>query len=159
MRSVRCDAGGAASLSFTRFEIPNSAGEFNNMSNIPENLHYTKDHEWVGVSGDTASIGITDYAQSSLGDVVYIDFPRVGDRFGTHEAFGSVESVKAVSEIFTPIAGEIVEVNQSLNDSPEKVNSDPYGEGWFVKIKMDNPGEADALLSGEEYDEYLSNNG
>jgi glycine cleavage system H protein len=129
------------------------------MSNIPENLRYTKDHEWINVDGDTAAIGITDYAQHSLGDVVYIDMPRVGDKFGAHEAIGSVESVKAVSEVFTPIAGEIVEVNEGLNDAPEKVNSDPYGDGWFIKVKMDNPGEADALLSGEEYEEYLSSNG
>jgi glycine cleavage system H protein len=129
------------------------------MSNIPENLRYTKDHEWINVDGDTATIGITDYAQHSLGDVVYIDMPRVGDKFGAHEAIGSVESVKAVSEVFTPIAGEIVQVNEGLNDAPEKVNSDPYGDGWFIKVKMDNPGEADALLSGEEYEEYLSSNG
>ncbi len=126
------------------------------MANIPENLRYSKDHEWVSVSGDVASIGITDYAQHSLGDVVYVDLPRVGDKFGTHESFGSVESVKAVSEIFTPIAGEVVEVNDGLNDTPEKVNNDPYGDAWFLKLKMDNPGEADALLSAVEYEEYLS---
>ncbi len=125
-------------------------------NNIPENLRYSKDHEWVSVDGDVASIGITDYAQSSLGDVVYIDFPRVGDKFGAHESFGSVESVKAVSEIFTPVAGEIVEVNESLNDTPEKVNADAYGDAWFIKVKMDNPGDADAMLSSEEYEEYLS---
>jgi glycine cleavage system H protein len=129
------------------------------MANIPENLRYSKDHEWVSVNGDTASIGITDYAQSSLGDVVYIDLPRVGDTFGTHEAFGSVESVKAVSEIFTPVAGEVLEVNDGLNDTPEKVNSDPYGEAWFIKVKMANPGEADAMLSAVEYEEYLSSQG
>lgn len=129
------------------------------MANIPENLRYSKDHEWVAVNGETASIGITDYAQSSLGDVVYIDLPRAGDKFGTHEAFGSVESVKAVSEIFTPVAGEVVDVNDGLNDTPEKVNSDPYGEAWFIKVKMDNPGEADALLSAVEYEEYLSSQG
>jgi glycine cleavage system H protein len=128
------------------------------MSNIPENLRYSKDHEWVNVDGDVASIGITDYAQHSLGDVVYVDMPRVGDKFGTHEAFGSVESVKAVSEIFTPVAGEVVEVNEGLNDTPEKVNSDPYGDAWFVKIKMANALEIDAMLSGEEYKEYLSAN-
>jgi glycine cleavage system H protein len=128
------------------------------MSNIPENLRYSKDHEWVKVEGDVASIGITDYAQHSLGDVVYVDMPRVGDKFGTHEAFGSVESVKAVSEIFTPVSGEVVEVNDSLNDTPEKVNSDPYGDAWFVKIKMENALEVDAMLSGEEYEEYLSAN-
>lgn len=129
------------------------------MSNIPENLRYSKDHEWIKVDGDEATIGITDWAQNSLGDVVYVDMPRVGDSFGTHEAFGSVESVKAVSEIFTPVAGKVTAVNEGLNDTPEVVNSDPYGAGWMVKIKMDNPGEADAMLSGEEYDEYLSSIG
>lgn len=127
------------------------------MSNIPENLRYSKDHEWVSVEGDVATVGITDYAQSSLGDVVYVDFPRVGDTFDAHGAFGSVESVKAVSEVFLPVSGEVVEVNESLNDSPEKVNSDPYGDGWFIKIKMANAGDADGLLSGEEYGDYLSN--
>jgi glycine cleavage system H protein len=126
-------------------------------NNIPENLRYSKDHEWVLVEGDVATIGITDYAQHALGDVVYVDMPRVGDAFGTHEAFGSVESVKAVSEVFTPIAGEISAVNEELNDDAEKVNSDPYGAGWFIKLKMENAGEADAMLSSEEYEEYLSN--
>jgi len=128
------------------------------MSNIPENLRYSKDHEWIMVNGEVASIGITDYAQHSLGDVVYIDLPRVGDTFGAHEAFGSVESVKAVSEVFTPVAGEVVEVNDSINDTPEAVNGDPYGAAWFIKVKMANPGEADGMLSGEEYEEYLSAN-
>jgi glycine cleavage system H protein len=107
------------------------------MSNIPENLRYSKDHEWVLVDGETATIGITDYAQHSLGDVVYIDLPRVGDSFGSHESFGSVESVKAVSEVFTPIAGEVTEVNDALNDTPEAVNNDPYGAAWFIKVKME----------------------
>jgi glycine cleavage system H protein len=128
------------------------------MSNIPENLRYSRDHEWVEVADDVATIGITDYAQHSLGDVVYIDMPRVGDKLGPHEAFGSVESVKAVSEIFTPVAGEIVEVNDSLNDSPEDVNKDPYQSGWMVKVKMNNPGDADAMLSAEEYEEFLTAN-
>jgi glycine cleavage system H protein len=128
------------------------------MSNIPENLRYSKDHEWVSVEGEVATIGITDYAQESLGDVVYIEFPKVGDTFQAHEAFGSVESVKAVSEIFTPVSGEVVDVNEPLNDDAEKVNSDPYGEAWILKIKMDNPGEADALLNSAEYEEYLNAN-
>ena len=128
------------------------------MANVPENLHYSKDHEWVVVNDGVATVGITDYAQHSLGDVVYIDLPRVGDSFGTHEAFGSVESVKAVSEVFTPVAGEIVEVNEGLNDTPEVVNSDPYGDAWFVRIKMNNPGEADKMLTAAEYEEYLSEN-
>lgn len=125
------------------------------MSNIPENLRYSKDHEWVAVVGDVATIGITDYAQHSLGDVVYIDMPRVGDSLNSHEAFGSVESVKAVSEIFIPVAGEITEVNEGLNDTPEEVNNDPYNAGWMIKIKMAKPGEADAMLSAAEYEEYL----
>jgi len=126
------------------------------MSNIPENLRYSKDHEWIEVDGDIATIGITDYAQHALGDVVYIDMPRVGDKFATHEAFGSVESVKAVSEVFTPIAGEVTEVNDALNDTPEKVNNDPYDGGWMIKVKMDNPLEADAMLSSIEYEEFLA---
>lgn len=126
------------------------------MSNIPENLRYSKDHEWVAVVGDVATIGITDYAQHSLGDVVYIDMPRVGDKLNSHESFGSVESVKAVSEVFTPIGGEIAEVNDGLNDTPEAVNNDPYNAGWMIKIKMDNPLEADGMLSAEEYEEYLA---
>src|SRR6476619_1866141 len=125
------------------------------MSNIPENLRYSKDHEWIEVAGDVATIGITDYAQHSLGDVVYIDMPRVGDKLSSHEAFGSVESVKAVSEIFMPIGGAITEVNEGLNDTPEAVNNDPYAAGWMVKVRMDNPGEADAMLSAVEYEEYL----
>lgn len=128
------------------------------MSNIPEDLRYSKDHEWVAVDGDVATIGITDYAQHSLGDVVYIDMPRAGDKFSTHEAFGSVESVKAVSEIFTPVGGEVTEVNDGLNDTPEVVNLDPYGGGWMVKVKMANPGEADKMLAAVEYEEYLSAN-
>ncbi|MBK9215489.1 MAG: glycine cleavage system protein GcvH [Chloracidobacterium sp.] len=126
------------------------------MSNIPDNLRYSKDHEWVAVDGDVATIGITDHAQHSLGDVVYIDMPRAGDKFDTHEAFGSVESVKAVSELFTPVGGEIAEVNDGLNDTPEAVNNDPYAAGWMVRIKMANPGEADAMMSAVEYEEYLS---
>lgn len=125
------------------------------MSNIPENLRYSKDHEWVEVNGDIATIGITDYAQHSLGDVVYIDMPRVGDKFAAHEAFGSVESVKAVSELFTPVGGEVSEVNDGLNDTPEAVNNEPYTTGWMVRVKMDNPGEADAMLNAAEYEEYL----
>ena len=126
------------------------------MANIQENLHYSKDHEWVAVEGDVATIGITDYAQHSLGDVVYVELPKVGDSLESHEAFGSVESVKAVSEVFTPLAGEVVEVNDGLNDNPESVNSDPYGDAWMIKIKMRNQGEADAMLNAAEYEEYLS---
>ncbi|HEX8247265.1 MAG TPA: glycine cleavage system protein GcvH [Pyrinomonadaceae bacterium] len=126
------------------------------MANIPENLRYSKDHEWVAVDGETATIGITDYAQHQLGDVVYVELPKAGETFTEHEAFGSVESVKAVSEIFTPISGEVTEVNDGLNDTPEVVNSDPYDGGWMVKLKMSNTGEIDALLSAAEYEEYLN---
>ncbi len=127
------------------------------MSKILENLRYSKDHEWVLVEGDVATVGITDYAQESLGDVVYVELPKSGDTFEAHEATGSVESVKAVSEIFTPVGGEIVESNEGVNDTPENVNSDCYGEGWMFKIKMNNPGEVDAMLSSAEYEEFLSN--
>ncbi|MEJ7624590.1 MAG: glycine cleavage system protein GcvH [Pyrinomonadaceae bacterium] len=125
-------------------------------NNIPENLRYSKDHEWIEVAEDVATVGITDYAQHSLGDVVYIDMPRVGDKLTAHEAFGSVESVKAVSEVFMPVSGEITEVNDGLNDTPEAVNNDPYSGGWMIKVKMDNPGEADAMLAAVEYEEYLA---
>ncbi len=124
-------------------------------NNIPEELSYTKDHEWVSIEDDVATVGITDYAQNALGDVVYIELPNEGESFGSHDAFGSVESVKAVSEIFTPVGGEILESNEDLNDSPETVNDDPYGDAWLVKIKMDDPGEAEDLLSAEEYAEFL----
>ena len=127
-------------------------------NNIPENLHYSKDHEWVEVKDGIATVGITDYAQHALGDVVYVDLPRVGDILASHEAFGSIESVKAVSEVFTPIAGEIIEVNEGLNDTPEAVNTDPYGAAWMIKVKMENALEADAMLSAAEYEEFLSDN-
>src|ERR671915_1153798 len=109
------------------------------MANVPDNLHYSKDHEWVRVEGDTAVIGITDHAQEQLGDVVYVELPKAGEKFAAHESFGSVESVKAVSEIFTPVSGEVGEVNESLNDEPEKVNTEPYGAGWMIRMRMSNP--------------------
>jgi glycine cleavage system H protein len=124
------------------------------MANVPENLHYSKDHEWVRVEADTAVIGITDYAQNSLGDVVYVELPKAGEDFTANESFGSVESVKAVSEMFTPVSGRVVDVNGSLNDEPEKVNKDPYGEGWMIKVRMSNPGEVDSLLTAAEYEDF-----
>ncbi len=126
------------------------------MANVPENLQYSKDHEWVRVEGDEAVVGITDYAQNSLGDVVYVELPKPNEKFEAHESFGSVESVKAVSEIFTPVSGEITAVNESLQDEPEKVNQDPYGEGWMVRIRMSKPGEVDSLLSAAEYEDFTS---
>ena len=124
------------------------------MANVPENLHYSKDHEWVRVEGDIAVVGITDHAQEQLGDVVYVELPKSGEKFSAHESFGSVESVKAVSEIFTPVSGQASDVNASLNDEPEKVNQDPYGEGWMLKIKMTNRGEVDSLLTAAEYEDF-----
>jgi glycine cleavage system H protein len=124
------------------------------MANVPEDLHYSKDHEWIRVEGDVGTIGITDHAQNSLGDVVYVELPKVGESFAAHESFGSVESVKAVSEIFTPVGGEITEVNESLQDEPEKVNADPYGDGWMIRVRMTNPGEVDSLLNAAEYEDF-----
>src|SRR3954467_15771108 len=123
------------------------------MANVPEDLQYSKDHEWPRVEGADAVIGITDYAQNSLGDVVYVELPKAGEKFEAHESFGSVESVKAVSEIFTPVGGEILEVNTALQDEAEKVNTDPYGEAWMIRIRMTNPGEVDSLLNAAEYED------
>lgn len=128
------------------------------MANVPENLRYSKDHEWVLVEGDTATVGITDYAQESLGDVVYVDLPKVGATYGAHESMGSVESVKAVSDIFIPVSGEIVEINEGLNDAPESANSDPYGAAWMAKVRFSNPAELDELMDAAQYQEYLEAN-
>jgi glycine cleavage system H protein len=125
------------------------------MANVPEGLYYSKDHEWLLVEGAAGTVGITDHAQSALGDVVYVELPKPGETFGAHDVFGSVESVKAVSEIFFPVGGEVTEVNESLNDEPEKVNSDPYGEGWMVRIRLTNSGDVDSLLSPAEYEDFI----
>ena len=125
------------------------------MAKVPEGLYYSKDHEWLKLEGDTGTVGITDYAQNSLGDVVYVELPRTGESFEAHATFGSVESVKAVSELYLPVSGEIVEANESLNDEPEKVNGDPYGDGWMVRIRLSNRGEVDGLLSAAEYEDYI----
>jgi glycine cleavage system H protein len=124
------------------------------MANVPEDLHYSKDHEWVRVEGDVAVVGVTDYAQNSLGDVVYVELPKVGEEFSANESFGSVESVKAVSEVFSPISGKVAEVNDALTDEPEKVNGDPYGDGWMIKVRMSSPGEVDSLLTAAEYEDF-----
>jgi glycine cleavage system H protein len=129
------------------------------MSNIPEDLSYSKDHEWVRIKGDQATVGITDHAQNQLGDVVYVELPKVGDKFESSEPFGSVESVKAVSEIYMPVGGSVVEVNEALNDAPEKVNEDPYGTGWMIVVKMDEVSQADGLLSAFEYEDYIKSEG
>ncbi|MBT8205791.1 MAG: glycine cleavage system protein GcvH [Eudoraea sp.] len=119
--------------------------------NIPSELKYTKDHEWVSIDGDIATVGITDFAQGELGDIVYVEVETVDETLDKEEVFGTVEAVKTVSDLFLPLSGEIIEFNESLEDEPEKVNSDPYGEGWMVKIKLSNPSEAEELLSDEDY--------
>ena len=121
---------------------------------IRDGLLYTKDHEWVRVDGNIAIVGITDYAQDSLGDVVYVELPKAGEKFAAHESFGSVESVKAVSEVFSPVSGDIAEANDALTDEPEKVNTDPYGDGWMIRVKMSAPGEVDSLLTAAEYEDF-----
>ena len=120
--------------------------------NIPEDLQYSKSHEWVRIEGDTATIGITDHAQDELGDVVFVELPDEGDTFDAGESFGTVESVKAVSDLYTPVGGEVVEVNSALEDAPENINEDPYGEGWIVKLRTTD--DAD-LLSPEEYEKVV----
>lgn len=119
--------------------------------NIPENLKYTKDHEWISVDGDTATVGITDFAQGELGDVVFVEIETVGETLDAGDTFGTIEAVKTVSDMFMPVSGEVLEVNPKLEDTPDLVNSDPYGEGWMVKIRMSNADEVGNLLSAEDY--------
>lgn len=119
--------------------------------NIPSNLKYSKDHEWIRVEGDEAYVGITDFAQSQLGDIVFVDVTTEGETLAQGEVFGTIEAVKTVSDAFLPVGGEVLEFNAALNDAPEMVNKDPYGEGWMVKIKMTDPAELDALLSADDY--------
>jgi glycine cleavage system H protein len=121
----------------------------------PGHYYYSKDHEWVVLKGDIATVGITDYAQSHLGDVVYIELPEIGKRLDVHQTIGTIESVKAVSEVFSPVSGEVVEVNGDLNNSPEIVNQDPHGKGWIIRLKMKNKGDVDALMSAADYEKYL----
>jgi glycine cleavage system H protein len=124
---------------------------------VPEELQYTKSHEWVRTEDDTATIGITDHAQEELGDIVYIELPEQGATFEAGDSFGTVESVKAVSDLYTPVGGEVVEVNEALGDSPEKINEDPYGEGWILKVRVSD--EAAGLLSATEYEQFLEEEG
>jgi glycine cleavage system H protein len=123
--------------------------------NIPLDLKYTKDHEWVRVEGDMATVGITDFAQSQLGDIVFVDVATVGEVVAQHAVFGTIEAVKTVSDMFNPVSGEIVEFNEVLDDAPDAVNRDPYNEGWIVRVAMSNPAELDNLLSAEQYAELV----
>jgi len=121
----------------------------------PDNFRYTKEHEWVLVEGDTGKVGITDHAQEELGDIVYVDLPKVGTRVQQGKTLGSVESVKAVSDIYSPVSGEIVEVNAALADAPEKLNEDPHGAAWLVKIRLSVPAEIEQLLTAADYQKYI----
>ncbi len=119
--------------------------------NVPSNLKYSKDHEWVRVEGDIAFVGITDFAQSQLGDIVFVDVNTVGETLAAGDVFGTIEAVKTVSDAFTPVGGEVLEFNEALNDAPETVNKDPYGEGWMIKVKMSDAADLKELLSAEDY--------
>ena len=118
--------------------------------NIPENLKYTKDHEWISIEGDVATVGITDFAQGELGDIVYVEIEKIGENFSKEEVFGTVEAVKTVSDLFMPLTGEIIDINEELNEKPELVNEDPYGQGWMIKIKVNSSDTSD-LLNSEQY--------
>lgn len=123
----------------------------------PENFIYTKEHEWVSVEGDTGTIGITHHAQSELGDIVYVDLPKVGSDVGQHSTFGSVESVKAVSDIYSPVSGEVIAINDSLTTAPEKLNSDPHGDAWLIKVKLKDKAEltSEGMMSAADYAKYV----
>ncbi len=125
------------------------------MMNTPSNLKYTKDHEWINIDGDIATVGITDFAQSELGDIVYVEVETLDETLNKDEVFGTVEAVKTVSDLFIPLSGEVIEFNESLESEPEKVNSDAYGEGWMIKIKISNPEEINQLLDAESYKELI----
>lgn len=126
------------------------------MADAPVHLKYTTDHEWVELNGDTATIGITAYAQESLGDLVFVELPEVGTTITSGDDFAVVESVKAASEVYTPISGEVVEINEELGESPEMINENPYTDGWIAKIKLSDKSELDEMMTAEEYEEYLN---
>lgn len=123
--------------------------------NFPEHLKYTKDHEWIQIDGDTGTMGITDYAQGELGDVVFVELPAVGKSMKAHETFGTIEAVKAVSDLYAPLSGTVVETNPELEKTPEIINTDPYGKGWMVKVKITNPSEVAGLLSAAAYKQLV----
>jgi glycine cleavage system H protein len=123
--------------------------------NIPGNLRYTKDHEWLSINGDTAVIGITDFAQNELGDIVFIEVETIGENLDKEETFGTIEAVKTVSDMFMPVSGEVIEFNDLLTEKPEKVNQDPYGDGWIIKIKVTDPSQVGELLDATQYKELV----
>jgi len=122
----------------------------------PADLKYDKEHEWVNLEGDVATVGISAFAQDQLGEVVYVDLPAAGDMLLAGESFGEIESVKSVSELFSPVSGEVVDVNAALGDTPEIVNEDPYGAGWMLKVKLDDPSELDSLMTADEYEAFIA---
>jgi glycine cleavage system H protein len=122
---------------------------------VPDNLRYTKDHEWIRADGELATVGITDHAQQELGDIVFVELPRVGAVLQQAASFGSVESVKAVSDVYSPVSGEVVEVNTALAESPERVNADPYGDGWIMKLRLSDAGQVSGLMTAAQYTEYV----
>ncbi|MFW5656450.1 MAG: glycine cleavage system protein GcvH [Bacteroidota bacterium] len=124
--------------------------------NIPENLKYTKDHEWIKVDGDTATVGITDYAQGELGDIVFVEVETEGETLNKEEVFGTIEAVKTVSDLFMPASGEVVEFNSSLEDTPETINKDPYGDGWLIKIKLSDKSQLDELMDATAYQDMIN---
>lgn len=124
--------------------------------NFPDNLKYTAEHEWVKIDGDIATIGITDFAQGELGDIVFVEVDTIGDELAQNDVFGTVEAVKTVSDLFAPVSGEVIEFNNALDDSPEAINKDPYGDGWVVKIKMSDPDEANALMDAATYKDIVN---
>lgn len=126
------------------------------MANFPEELHYTKDHEWLRLEGNAGTVGVTFFAQEALGDVVYVELPKIGEKFSAGEPFGSVESVKSVNELFTPVSGTVVEINNALVDTPELVNTSPYEDGWMIKIELAAKAEVDALLNATEYEDFVA---
>ena len=123
--------------------------------NTPSDFKYTKEHEWVSLDGETATIGITDYAQSQLGDIVFVEFPDINFEINQNETFGVIEAVKTVADLFAPVSGEIIEVNSSLEDSPNFINSDPYGSGWIIKVKINDSNEYNGLMSSDVYEEHI----
>jgi glycine cleavage system H protein len=126
------------------------------MSNFPEELHYTKDHEWLRLEGEQGTVGVTDFAQESLGDVVYVELPKIGENFAAGEPFGSVESVKSVNELFTPVSGKVVGINEALVDAPELVNTSPYSDGWMIRLEVSSKDEVHALLNATEYEDFVA---
>lgn len=123
--------------------------------NIPGNLRYTEDHEWIKIDGEVAIIGVTDHAQKELGDIVFVEVETEGETLDANEKFGTIEAVKTVSDLFLPVAGEVLEFNESLNTEPEQINSDPYGKGWIIKLKLNNPADLDQLLDAEAYAKFI----